>query len=242
MNERMISEINHAISRIERAKSSKAVLDRLRRCLAEYGFSQCLITGLPAPDDQHWHRQILCDGWSEEWHARYSEQGHYFHDPCAGESRRTGGAFFWSELEREHMPPRGLLVMEEAREFGMTEGVCVPIHAPHFGPAVVTAAGEFVGLSSTTLPIIDAVCRHAYKKVCVLEELVRHEQCPVLTPREREILQWISAGKGTEDIACILNISRHTVQTHLRNIREKLDVVNAAHAVAEGLRRQEIQI
>ncbi len=242
VNERMILEIEPAISRIEDANSAGAVLETLSTCLELYGFRECLMTGLPVPHDRHWQKEILCDGWSEEWHARYSEQGHYFHDPCASRSRCAAGAFFWSELQRDQMAPRSLLVMDEAREFGMREGVCIPIHAPLFGPAVVTAAGEFTGLPDTTLPIIEAICTHAYRKVCRLEGKFDREQRPILTHREREVLQWISAGKGAEDIACILNISRHTVETHLRNIREKLDVMNAAHAVAEGLRRQEIQI
>ncbi len=44
-----------------------------------------------------------------------------------------------------------------------------------------------------------------------------------LSPREAEILQWISRGKSNSVIADILGISRHTVDTHVRRIFRKLD-------------------
>ena len=51
----------------------------------------------------------------------------------------------------------------------------------------------------------------------------------ILTPREREILQLISEGSSTKDIAHNLNISIKTVETHRQQIMEKLNI----HSVAE---------
>ena len=45
-----------------------------------------------------------------------------------------------------------------------------------------------------------------------------------LTPREREVLRWVSAGKTDKDIAAILAISPRTVHKHLQNVYEKLGV------------------
>ena len=50
-----------------------------------------------------------------------------------------------------------------------------------------------------------------------------------LTHREREILQMIAEGSPTRRIAERLNVSAKTVETHRRNIMEKLDV----HSIAE---------
>ena len=58
----------------------------------------------------------------------------------------------------------------------------------------------------------------------------------VLTPRERQILQWIAAGKSDRQVATILAMSVRTVQKHLQNIYIKLGVENrtaAAMRVAE---------
>jgi len=60
-----------------------------------------------------------------------------------------------------------------------------------------------------------------------------------LSMREREILQLIAEGKATKEIAVILKVSLKTVETHRRNIMEKLqlDAVAALtkFAIREGL-------
>ena len=45
-----------------------------------------------------------------------------------------------------------------------------------------------------------------------------------LTPREREVLDWVAAGKTNRDIAAILEASPRTVEKHLERIYEKLGV------------------
>lgn len=61
----------------------------------------------------------------------------------------------------------------------------------------------------------------------------------VLTPRQREVLQLVAEGKGTKDIARILNISVKTVEFHKFRIMEALDLHSSAelikYAIAEGL-------
>jgi len=60
-----------------------------------------------------------------------------------------------------------------------------------------------------------------------------------LTEREREILQCIADGFSTKKIAVNLNISAKTVETHRRQIMQKLDIFNVPqltkYAVREGL-------
>ena len=43
-----------------------------------------------------------------------------------------------------------------------------------------------------------------------------------MTPREREVLHWVAAGKTDREIADILGMSPRTVQKHLQHIYEKL--------------------
>jgi DNA-binding CsgD family transcriptional regulator len=53
-----------------------------------------------------------------------------------------------------------------------------------------------------------------------------------LTPREREILELIASGLGTQQIADALVISAKTVKTHVQNILAKLGVGSRIEAVA----------
>jgi DNA-binding CsgD family transcriptional regulator len=58
-----------------------------------------------------------------------------------------------------------------------------------------------------------------------------------LSRRERECLEWTSAGKTTWEIAAILEISQNTVDGYIASATRKLGAVNRAQAVAEALRR-----
>jgi DNA-binding NarL/FixJ family response regulator len=51
-----------------------------------------------------------------------------------------------------------------------------------------------------------------------------------LTPRESEVLQYIAAGATDKEIAARLDLSLHTVKSHVRSILTKLHAVNRRHA------------
>jgi two-component system, NarL family, nitrate/nitrite response regulator NarL len=64
-----------------------------------------------------------------------------------------------------------------------------------------------------------------------------HPGAPVLSPREREILELIAAGELAPNIARRLGLSPATVRTHLQHLYEKLGVSDRAAAVAAAMRR-----
>ena len=55
-----------------------------------------------------------------------------------------------------------------------------------------------------------------------------------LTPRQREVLQWVADGKTSQDVAQILGISAAMVEKHLRLAREVLSVDTTTQAVAKA--------
>ncbi|ANL26935.1 LuxR family transcriptional regulator protein [Rhizobium phaseoli] len=57
-----------------------------------------------------------------------------------------------------------------------------------------------------------------------------------VTPREREIIGWMAAGKTAAEIGAILAISPITVTTHIANAKAKLGVFKETALVAEALR------
>lgn len=61
-----------------------------------------------------------------------------------------------------------------------------------------------------------------------------------LTPREAEILMWISRGKTNKEVGLILETSPRTVNKHLEHIFEKLGVPTRTAAVAKVLNNKRI--
>jgi len=59
---------------------------------------------------------------------------------------------------------------------------------------------------------------------------VRH-----LTSREIEVLKWTADGKSSQDIADILTLSKNTVDFHIKNTVQKLNVPNKTAAVVQAV-------
>jgi DNA-binding CsgD family transcriptional regulator len=55
-----------------------------------------------------------------------------------------------------------------------------------------------------------------------------------ISPREQEIIREISSGKADKEIALKLFISKHTVSTTIRNIREKLNAHSKFHIISKA--------
>jgi DNA-binding NarL/FixJ family response regulator len=59
----------------------------------------------------------------------------------------------------------------------------------------------------------------------------------LLTPRERELLQLVAELKTTKDIANLLGLSPHTVDTHRGNLMQKLNVHSIPELILYAMRR-----
>ena len=59
----------------------------------------------------------------------------------------------------------------------------------------------------------------------------------LLTAREREILQLLAEAKSNKDISAMLNLSIYTVETHRKNIQEKLNLHNLPELILYAVRK-----
>jgi two-component system nitrate/nitrite response regulator NarL len=61
-------------------------------------------------------------------------------------------------------------------------------------------------------------------------------QAPLLSERERQILQLIADGKSVPEMAAELYLAQTTIKTHIRRLYEKLGVSDRGAAVAQAMR------
>jgi DNA-binding NarL/FixJ family response regulator len=60
----------------------------------------------------------------------------------------------------------------------------------------------------------------------------------LLTDREKEVLQLLAEGKSNKEVAAVLNLSMHTVETHRTNFMQKLGLHNTAEIVIYAMRKK----
>lgn len=113
--------------------------------------------------------------------------------------------------------------------------------------ALERGAAGFLHKESTPAELIDAVLACAAGREVLTPRLApglateirrrAEPQGPVLSAREREVLELIAAGDSVPSIARKLYLSTSTVKTHVQRLCEKLEVGGQAAAVAEAMRR-----
>jgi DNA-binding NarL/FixJ family response regulator len=65
---------------------------------------------------------------------------------------------------------------------------------------------------------------------------------PLLTPREREVIQLLAEGKTTKEVAVALNLSVKTAETHRTNLMRKLDLHSVAALTIYAVRNNIVQV
>jgi DNA-binding NarL/FixJ family response regulator len=71
----------------------------------------------------------------------------------------------------------------------------------------------------------------------VAVEMATHTGEPLLTPRELQVLELVSAGNSNKRIARLLGIDEETVKGHVASILSKLGARDRTHAVTLALKR-----
>ncbi|KQQ85084.1 LuxR family transcriptional regulator [Aureimonas sp. Leaf324] len=230
------------IDHLKSLSSVEDVLAALQAEAAKVGLDHFIATGLPMPN-QPLLPLILLNSWPAGWLERYSQEDYFQHDGVAQWALRTTEPFTWREVPQPLMAPRkSQRVMNEATDFDMIDGFLVPMFSSrHWQAAVTFASSRRCDLPIQSRSEIHLISIYAVNRVRqILGDVPSVKR--TLSPREAECLTWIAAGKNAEDVGDILGLSTHTVQTHLRNIRVKLDVATITQAVVEALRGGEIRI
>jgi len=65
---------------------------------------------------------------------------------------------------------------------------------------------------------------------------------PTLTSREREVIQLLAEGNSTKEVACLLDLSTKTAETHRGNIMRKLNLHSVSELVLFAVRNGIIQV
>lgn len=176
---------------------------------------------------------------SPEWTAHYLQNQHYLNDGVVRHALTSSSPVRWTEMRAKLGLPRPeAQVFGEASEFGLRDGLVTPVHQVSGNISAVTAtSGETLDLSPTDLLSIRLLSLYYCSFGIMLKEREQIRGAPTitLTPRQRECLQWVRAGKTSWEISEIMSISERTVIFHLEAACKRLDVHTRHQAVVEAL-------
>lgn len=110
----------------------------------------------------------------------------------------------------------------------------IPLHTPSGRRHAVVLFGNGSGPKSANLAAISHEAVTIFQRY--FEAILSLETITGLNDRELQIVRWTSEGKTSAEIAIILGLSEHTVNSYTAAILRKLHVVNRAQMVATAIR------
>lgn len=230
--------VDQAVISFYASDNTKDLQQSVEDVLLRMGFNYFAYTYIRPPDDDA--GPVTLTNFPKAWEDRYVGNAYFGDDPVLQVSLKSIVPVEWANaLAGRELTARQQLVMTEAAEYGLRNGITVPIHQAGSGSAFFNAASELEGEDYAVclanhrhdIHVLahyfhDAILRH----IRTSAEFIR----PVnLTPRELECLQWCGRGKTSGEIGLILHLSERTVNFHLSNAMGKLGVRTRAQAVAK---------
>lgn len=183
---------------------------------------------------------ILLSATPAGWLELYLEQGYFRADPIMQEMFRSRRPLVWSEaVKGASLSRRRREVLRRAAEFGMRDGLIVPIRESGGNVGFVNLAGASIRLPKPERDALVLASVFLYQKLCALRAIAGAGRQP-LTPREAEILHWVAEGKSDWETGRILAISSKTVNYHIENVKRKFGVSTRTQAVVSAIHRGEL--
>ncbi|MFJ2491699.1 LuxR C-terminal-related transcriptional regulator [Pseudomonas iridis] len=174
------------------------------------GFNFCAVT-VAMPQQVTSINTLQINNYPDEWNRQYEQRKFGSIDPITAHCNQSMMPIVWNETLYEKAPHVWQALQEQ--------GQISPLELyEHFG-YIFYAASHLSELFARTLP----------------KQSMKPDQ-PHLSPRELEVLQLSAGGKTAYEISKTLRLSERTVNYHVQNVIEKLNVCNKISAVIAAAR------
>lgn len=208
--------------------------------------------------------EIINHSFEQRWLQEYPQYKHINSDPVFDSALRTSKPVMWDDSWNSSTLSNYITKIGATRHFGHPQGILFPFPVKDMPDKQIVIAlaidledhGDSSGGSDKKqlLLYVSILLRYicngivsVYKRkikngiACSINSTAATSQAHLLTNRETQVLEWVTKGKTSWEIAMILSISERTVKFHLSNIYQKLGVVNRQQAVAQALSTQILQ-
>ncbi|MBP2510211.1 DNA-binding CsgD family transcriptional regulator [Agrobacterium tumefaciens] len=213
-------------------KTSRATAELLDHLTQELGFEYYHALTVRHPG----FRSSILSNAPEAWLDQYRQEHFDWIDPILDRTREIMAPFVF-DFEHEGKVARGphQTFYSSADGAGIRAGICMPVMAP------------FSDLFTLSLFTGDVTLPHKYRlqpalsanavallQMCVEATAAASIRSPAieLTARQSMVLKWAAEGKTTQEIALLENMTHHTVNFHMKNIRRKLKTVTLPQTTA----------
>ncbi|MBC7282548.1 LuxR family transcriptional regulator [Hoeflea sp.] len=209
----------------------------LRELAADFGLTGFMVIDIPTIADDKLAPRIALSDLPPGFLKDYDSLGLLKNSPIFAGLRRSTAPILWNidmiDLDRPSEE------VDAARQLFTRHRISIsvyfPVHGANGRRAVVGFVGNRAGFGHTEMGDLGIFVMHAYDVYSKLKA-ENGTAATALTARELEVLHWAACGKTSGEIADIVSLSDHTVNSYMNNAMRKLDCVNRTHLVAKAMR------
>jgi DNA-binding CsgD family transcriptional regulator len=203
-----------------------------RRCAAEAGVERMVYAVAGG------ERLMYVDGtYPQPWLDHYLAHDYQSFDPVVLQARLTTLPYGWRFLRsRPDNTEAQRRLFGEASDFGLHDGISMPLHANSGRLGILSLAFGSTGRlqeamrAQPRLRLLGAYYHAAIDRLYDARETASER----LNRRERLCLSWLADGRSLWDISARLHLPETTVADILRTVRAKLGVGTLADAIARA--------
>ena len=198
-------------------------------------FAMCAVSGASLRSSEP--HNIVNVSYPPAWLNLYVSRQFDRIDPIIKEHRLNQDLQYWPDTYQKHDGHKGFVLLAE--DYGLKTGYSYGLKdAGSNRLSLFSFGGRSIRNSIRTAGIVQRLVPHLHQTLLRIAAKMK-ETGPAsrasLSPREKEVLKWVKAGKTTWDISVILSISERTVKFHIQNILQKVHAVTRSQAVAIGI-------
>ncbi|WP_373358210.1 LuxR family transcriptional regulator AbaR [Acinetobacter lactucae] len=201
------------------------------------GFDYCAY-GMQSPLSIAEPKTIMLNNYPQEWQKRYVEQQYIKVDPTVQHCMVSLQPLIWSSQSVKTQEQKEF--WEEASSYGLNVGWA-------------QSSRDFIGtrgmltLARSSEQLSEKEQKAQYTNMYWLTQTVHSSIAKIvndtefaqfnlyLTHREKEVLRWTAEGKTSAEIAQIIGVTERTVNFHLCNAMQKLNVNNKISAAIRAV-------
>lgn len=237
---RLLDNFESYVERANQATTINELFDVYSETVKKHGYDRVLFALMTSHEDLGQEAGIgVIHNFPSDWMEHYFKEGFDKIDPVILYGAQEVGAYTWQEIKTNvDLSKKQMLCMNYGEEAGLNNGVSTYLRGERNQLAGISlATSEKLDATDHAKDLITAYSNHFYIKYRALSKKKNNKEIDniVLSEREREILTWVCLGKSNSVISDIINISESTVDFHLRNIFEKLQVNSRILAVVKAL-------
>lgn len=218
----------------ESTDSEQEVFRRIESAAKSMGFDHCAY-GLRVPWPLTNPKILMVNNYTSAWQQRYADSGYLFIDPTVKHGQQSQTPLVWTEDVFASCRP----LWEDARAHGLSVGWAQSsLDSNGIGGMLSLARSHDTLTSAELLSKQSQMCwlvnvAHLALSRSLIKKAT-HSQSIGLTRREIEVLKWTGDGKSAQEIADILNVTKHAVDFHIKNAIYKLQTANKTAAVVKA--------